>query len=54
MDPLLLTSSGQEWQLADLLADICPKCIMGYILWNICGSQFGFFKKRWEFPDISE
>ena len=25
-----------------------PKCIMGYILWDVFGSHFGF-KKRWEF-----
>ena len=31
-----------------------PKCIMGYILWDRFGSHFGFFKKRWEFPFISE
>ena len=30
-----------------------PKCIMGYILWDVYGSHFGFFKKRWEFPFIS-
>ena len=30
-----------------------PKCIMGYILWDVFGSHFGFFKKRWEFPFIS-
>ena len=58
MDPPLLTSSGQEWQLADLPqdlpADLPPKCIMGYILWDVFGSHFGFFKKRWEFPFISE
>ena len=23
---------------------------MGYILWDVFGSHFGFFKKRWEFP----
>ena len=57
---LLLTSSGQEWQLADLhldlLADLPPKCmIMGYTLWDLVfGSHFGLFKKRWEFPFISE
>ena len=39
---------------ADLLADLSPKCIMGYILWDVFGSHFGFFKKRWEFPLISE
>ena len=26
----------------------------GYILWDVFGSHFGFFKKRWEFPFISE
>ena len=31
-----------------------PKCIMGYILWDVFGSHFGFFKKRWKFPFISE
>ena len=31
-----------------------PKFIMGYILWDVFGSNFGFFKKRWEFPFISE
>ena len=31
-----------------------PKCIMGYILWDVFGSHFGFCKKRWEFPFISE
>ena len=30
------------------------KYIMGYILWNVFGSHFEFFKKRWEFPFISE
>ena len=30
------------------------KCIMGYILWDVFGSHFGFFKKRWEFSFISE
>ena len=50
-----MTSSGQDWQLADMLADLPPpKCIMGYILWNVFGSNFGFFKKEWEFPFISE
>ena len=52
--PLLLTSSGKEWQLADLLADLPPKCILGYILWDVFGSHFRFFKKRWEFPLISQ
>ena len=47
---LLLTSSGQEWQLADLP----PKFIIGYILWDVFGSHFGFFKKRWAFLFISE
>ena len=55
---LLLMSSGQEWQLADLsldlLTDLPPKCIMGYILWEVFHSHFGFFKKRWEFSVISE
>ena len=55
---LVLTSSGQEWQLVDrpqdLQADLPPKCIMGYILLDVFGSHFGFFKKRWEFPVISE
>ena len=50
---LLMTSSGQEWQLADLLADVPSKCLMGYILWDVFGSHFGFFKKRWEFPLFS-
>ena len=31
-----------------------PKCIMGCILWDVFGSHFGFFKKRLEFPLISE
>ena len=31
-----------------------PKCIMGYILWDIFSSHVGFSKKRWEFPCISE
>ena len=31
-----------------------PKGIMGYILWDVFGIHFGFFKKRWEFPFISE
>ena len=31
-----------------------PKCIMGYILWDVFGSHFRFFKKRWKFPFISE
>ena len=57
--PLVLTSSGQEWQLADppqVCQQIYPpvQCIMGYILWDVFGSHFGFFKKRWEFPFISE
>ena len=42
---------------ADLSADLPPtppKCIMGYILWDVFGSHFVFFKKRWEFPFISE
>ena len=51
---LLLTSSGEKWQLADvpegLPVDLHPKCIMGYILWDVFGSHFGFFKKRWKFP----
>ena len=55
---LLLTSSGEEWQLADvllyLLADLPPECIMGYILWDLFDSHFGFFKKRWKFLLISE
>ena len=55
---LLLTSSGQEWQLGnvllDLPADLPHKCIMGYILWDVFGSHFEFLKKRWEFPFISE
>ena len=42
----VLTSSGQDCQLADLPADLPHKCIMGYILWNVFGSHFGFFKKR--------
>ena len=29
-----------------------PKCIMGYIIWDVFGSHFVFFKKRWEFPVI--
>ena len=36
------------------LADEPPKCSMGYILWDVFGSHVGFFKKRWEFPFISE
>ena len=52
--PPVLTSSGQDWQLADLPGDPPTKCIMGYILWNVFGSHFGFFKKRWEFSLISE
>ena len=28
--------------------------IMVYILWDVFGSHFGFFKKRWEFYFISE
>ena len=37
------------------LGQIYPtRYIMGYILWNVFGSHFGFFKKRWEFPFISE
>ena len=55
---LLLTSSSQQWQLADIPqdppADLPPKCIMGYILWDVIGSHFVFFNKRWEFPVISE
>ena len=47
---LLLMSSGQEWKLADLPqdlpADLPPKCIMGYILWDRFGSHFGFCKKK--------
>ena len=31
-----------------------PKCIIGYLLWDVFGSHIGFFKKRWEFPAISE
>ena len=31
-----------------------PKCIMGYLLWDVFGSHFGFFKKTQEFPFISE
>ena len=31
-----------------------PKCIMGYILWDVFSSHFGFLKKRWEFPLICE
>ena len=31
-----------------------PKCIMGYTLQDRFGSHFGFFKKRCEFPLISE
>ena len=57
-NPPVLTSSGQEWQLADLPldlpADLPRKCIMGCILWDVFGSYFGFFKKKWEFPFISE
>ena len=30
------------------------QCIMRYILWDVLGSHFAFFKKRWEFPFISE
>ena len=48
-------SSGQEWQLqiSVVTAHIgrstgrCfPQCIMGYILWDVFGRHFGFFKKR--------
>ena len=45
-NPLVLISSGQDCQLAVLPADLHPKCIMAYILWNVFGSHFGFFKKR--------
>ena len=38
MDPPWVISRqtyfGQEWQLADLLENLTPKCIMGYILWD--------------------
>ena len=49
---LLLTSSCQEWQLTDDVPEICQqiyptKCIMGYILWDVFGSHFVFFKKKW-------
>ena len=54
LPPLVLKSSGQDWQLADLGRSTPPKCIMGCILWDVFGSHFGFFKKRWEFPFISE
>ena len=39
-----------------MLADLPPsmQCIMGCILWDVFGSHFGFFKKRWEFAFISE
>ena len=51
---------GQEWQFhiaTDILwsrmaigrsvQQIYPsKCIMGYILWDVFGSHFGFFKKK--------
>ena len=40
----------------DALHTITPnlQCIMGYILWDVFGSHFGFFKRGWEFPVISE
>ena len=42
-----MTSSGQDWQLADLLADLPPpKCIMGYILWNVFGSNNWILQER--------
>ena len=45
----------QNWQMNLLWPmDPLPKCIMGYISWNVFGSHFRFFKKRWEFPVISE
>ena len=58
--PPVLTSSGQEWQFQASYKQInwqiypLPKCIMGYILWDVFGSHCGFFKKRWGFSFISE
>ena len=47
---LILTSSGQEWQLADLhldlLADLPPKCIMGYILWDCVWQPFWIIQEK--------
>ena len=42
--------------LADLPADLLPppKMYHGIYIMDVFGSHFGFFKKRWEFPVISE
>ena len=54
MDPPLLTSSGQEWQLEDLLADVPPKMHHEiYIMGCICQPVW-ILQKKWEFPVISE
>ena len=52
--PPVLTSSGQDWQLADLPADLPPNASWDIYYGDVFGSHFGFFKKRWEFPFISE
>ena len=47
----LVVKNG-NWQI---YPEICsqiypPKCIMGYILWDVFHSHFVFSKKRWKFP----
>ena len=52
----LVVKNG-NWQIPpQVCQQIYPpvQCIMGYILWDVFGRHFGFFKKRWEFPFISE
>ena len=45
----------KTWQMNILwLMDRPVQCIIGYILWDVFDIHFGFFKKRWEFPFISE
>ena len=39
---LLLTSSGQEYAQSRST----PKCIMGYILWDVFGSHFWFLQEK--------
>ena len=59
-EPTLANGPPSEFRIDALntstqnVADGLPKCIMGYILWDVFGSHFGFFKKRWEIPFISE
>ena len=55
---LLLTSSGQEWQLADLPldlpADLTPQIHHGIYIMGCIWQPFWILQQKVEFPVISE